>query len=240
MLKLSKSEIARLSKKTVLKKIPIKTSNKKLSENELEDKKKERVRKIPRQVGGGNYQEISFCIKITPRPKERARTYVDKSVLINAFRYSCGDIKKFIAKVMSGLMKTVTPESTRIYERSISSQADMEMKKQNFKPFSVPVFMYAIFVFPGLQEEWPVAHPDGDLDNLEKALLDGLNKVVWEDDRLVVKKISYKICGPEPMILVKVFSASGALLESKVLLDFKVLPENLLLFTNCSTSTAVG
>ena len=175
-----------------------------------------RVRKVPRLPGGGMTDmeawaaAVSFHVSLTPQPKERARTYADSNHLIRAFRAARGDVQKFMAVVKKGLMRTVTPDSTRVYEAAIASAASAEMCRRGVEPFCQPVRMLACFIFEGKGEEWPTAAADGDLDNLEKALLDGLNKVVWTDDRLVVDKHSCKRTGAKAGIHVTVWPVHAA------------------------------
>ena len=197
MLRISKTELNKLSPPVTPKSKPVKKG----------------VQRNPRMKGTEEYREILMHMDIAPRPKERARTYADKNVLLSAFRAAHGNAAKFMSMVMAGLMKTVTPESTRIYEKAISSAAEAYMSREGIVPFSVPVFMSAVFIFCGTGNEWPTGHSDGDLDNLEKALLDGLNGIAWTDDRLVSGKISYKTTGTQAGIMVRIWPAPPLLPE---------------------------
>ena len=46
--------------------------------------------------------------------------------------------------------------------------------------------------------------PSPDIDNLAKSILDGMNRVVWDDDRLVVKLTACKKWGERGEALVAV------------------------------------
>lgn len=167
--------------------------------------RKPRTCRMPGGTGGGVF---AFEIPVAPQPKERARTYADRDVLLSAFKSARGDLGHFMSIVNQGLMRTVTPDATRRYEAAIASHASAALSKAGAVPFEVPVEMSADFVLEGTGEEWPVAHQDGDLDNMEKALLDGLNGVAWTDDRLVVGKTSRKLTGSRAHILVRIWPAS--------------------------------
>lgn len=46
--------------------------------------------------------------------------------------------------------------------------------------------------------------PSGDVDNYAKSALDGLNSVVWDDDKQVVKLTAYKRWGEEGATVIEV------------------------------------
>jgi Holliday junction resolvase RusA-like endonuclease len=83
------------------------------------------------------------------------------------------------------------------------------MATARMKPFECPVKTHVHLVFKGDPDTWPTSPGDGDADNLEKAVLDALNKIVYADDRLVVRSIRTKSCGEKPRLIVKVSPASG-------------------------------
>ena len=74
------------------------------------------------------------------------------------------------------------------------------MTRKQISPFSCPVEMELRFYFQGDPMTWPTAPADGDLDNLIKAVKDAINKVVYVDDRLVVRSIATKECGEHPLV----------------------------------------
>lgn len=82
-------------------------------------------------------------------------------------------------------------------------------------PLETPVAVNMLFVFPatkamskkkkGSPREWMANKPD--LDNLEKAILDALNKVVYNDDRQVCQVFKEKVYGAPseaPMVRVEI------------------------------------
>lgn len=163
------------------------------------------VKKNPRLARIDNPGDtLEFFIDIEPRPKERARTFADDRSLLNAFMKAKGDSRTFMALVKSNLMRSVTPEATRLYETAISVSAGHQMNRMKKEPFTCAVEFEIAFVFSGSEKDWPTAQGDGDLDNLEKALLDGLNKIVYTDDKLVVQKTSIKLCGEKSGIYFRV------------------------------------
>ena len=84
-----------------------------------------------------------------------------------------------------------TPEKTRLYEARVKRIAQRFMGKR--KPFEGAVKLHLLFVMP-LPESWPrwkkeLAQADElvhttkpDADNMEKAIKDAFNGVVWVDD----------------------------------------------------------
>lgn len=106
-------------------------------------------------------------------------------------------------------MATYTPQATRDYEDDISVHAKRNMLRNGLKPFHHTVCMEIMFVISGDPTTYPTGHRDGDLDNLEKAVLDGLNEVVWVDDKLVVQKTSLKVMGATPGVFVRIWAAKS-------------------------------
>lgn len=71
------------------------------------------------------------------------------------------------------------PEEYRRYERNAAWQAHQQMKKNGWKMFQEPIVVIMRFYFkPGIRL---------DLTNCPKSVCDGLNKLVWKDDRLIHK-----------------------------------------------------
>ena len=149
---------------------------------------------------------ISFVVDlpIDPQPKERPRTVVDKRALANAFSAARGSRERFEQLIAQKTSRTFTPKNTVDYENIIKSHAMVAMAKAKKKPFECPVKTHIHLVFKGQSNEWPTSHSDGDVDNLEKAVLDALNKIVYSDDRLVVRSIRTKSCGPTAKVMIQV------------------------------------
>lgn len=106
-----------------------------------------------------------------------------------------------------------TPDTTRKYEALVTARAKEAMigKRKIEKPNAVRVDILAIFPVPSswskkrrtaaLQGvEHHVSKPD--LDNVQKAILDGMNGIVFEDDSQVIDSRTRKAYGPEPGVKV--------------------------------------
>ena len=151
---------------------------------------------------------ITIGFDLAPQPKERARTFADERALARAFAMAGGDARRFMGAVKSrgegGIMRSVTPEATRRFEEAAALIGRQAMAAAGLEPFACPLEMVVEFRFEGAVDEWPTGYGDGDLDNLEKALKDAMNRVAYSDDRLVVRKTSIKTCGAMPGITMTV------------------------------------
>ena len=172
-------------------------------------------RRLDRRVWEG--PAVTVTVNLAPRPKERARTFMDLRALARAFSSAAGDIRRFMALVTGksrggesegGIMKTVTPDGTRQYENAVRLVSGRAMSLAGLEPYSCPVEMEIEFRHAGDPGTWPTAEGDGDLDNLEKSILDGMNRVVYLDDRLVVRKTGIKVCAGTEGITVTVRPAA--------------------------------
>jgi Holliday junction resolvase RusA-like endonuclease len=97
-----------------------------------------------------------------------------------------------------------TPEKTRKYEARISTIAAAKMRKKKLRRLEGPVKIRLLFVMPKAKS-WPrwkrelaesgemVPTTTPDADNIEKALKDGFNAVVWRDDCQVVGCVKDKM-----------------------------------------------
>lgn len=126
--------------------------------------------------------EVSFFLAVKPLPKQRARH-----------------------SSRGGVTRTYTPKATARHEADIQDAATVAMRGR--APFSFPVELEVTFVFAGDPGAWPTARHDGDLDNLAKAVFDGMNRVVFVDDRLVVRTSLMKTCGDENGITIRARAA---------------------------------
>lgn len=142
-----------------------------------------------------------------PRPKERPRTVSDMRAIESAFLAARGNLAAFRSMLSQrGISRTFTPKGTKDYEDLIAVEARRAMGSR--QPLKCPVEVSMVFVLKGEEGLWPTSAADGDGDNLEKAVLDALNKVVFEDDRQVVKSTREKRCGPSPRLIISVSPAS--------------------------------
>ena len=96
---------------------------------------------------------------------------------------------------------TFTPQRTRDHEEAIAWAARDAMARLAITPFEGDVCVEATFYVAGT----------ADLDNLAKALLDGLNGVAFQDDRqvtqLVLRRVSCK--RPDQRTYAVVTEATG-------------------------------
>jgi Holliday junction resolvase RusA-like endonuclease len=110
-----------------------------------------------------------------------------------------------------------TQKRVKEWENAIKEEA----KKHFERPFNWPVVVSMTFFMPRPKSRrhdfWVSTIPD--LDNLEKSVLDGLNKVAYTDDRLVVVKSSSKryVQDEEPGVLICV----TAIMDQRSLFDYK-------------------
>jgi Holliday junction resolvase RusA-like endonuclease len=70
-------------------------------------------------------------------------------------------------------------EEFKRYERNAAWQAHQQMRENNWKMFIEPIFVTMIFYFKD--------HTRLDLGNCPKSICDGLNKMIWKDDRIIHK-----------------------------------------------------
>lgn len=117
--------------------------------------------------------------------------------------------------------RSYTPKKNKAYETAIAKQTISVM--QDREPFLGPVDVRvtAYFAIPASWPRWKqkAAH-DGslrhtgvpDLDNIEKAALDGLNRSgkIWIDDSYVCAISAAKEYSLEPRLEIIVFPAPGA------------------------------
>jgi Holliday junction resolvase RusA-like endonuclease len=143
-----------------------------------------------------------------PRPKERPRSALDREVLMKAFIGAAGNLGTFMAMATKGAIHTYTPERTLEYENLLKGEAQAMMLKTRRKPFDIPLEADLVFTLAGDESLWPTSGLDGDGDNLQKAVLDALNTVVFTDDRLIVRKKVEKVCGPRPSVSVVIRPAN--------------------------------
>lgn len=103
-----------------------------------------------------------------------------------------------------------TPKNTLSYESYVKHCGKLAMKGKKKFTLATPLRIKVTFVF-AIPKSWnkskkeqakngeifPTGANIGDTDNLLKSLLDGLNKVVWEDDRSIVEIEARKKYGDE-------------------------------------------
>jgi len=152
---------------------------------------------------------VAFRIPFTPVAKQRARSvYANQGV------------------------KHYTPDETAAWERTVAMLAKGAM--QGLPPIQGPLEVCLEFVLvpPPSWAKWrraaacqgflaPTVKPD--LDNLVKAIMDGLNEVAWVDDCQVVRQVVGKAYGSEPGVHVHVRSAPRRLAANATREEFNRL-----------------
>lgn len=172
--------------------------------------------------------EVVIELNEVARPKARHRTrivvpsnYLSKSAknFLAAFAASlpppqAAKLRSYIATdTGEPWPQEYTPADTVGFETLVKSAARRAMGHN--RAMEGPLFLTATFVMPIPQswpaarrldaangKIWPISRPD--LDNLVKAIKDGMNEVVYKDDSQVVREKVQKIYGVDPLIQIKV------------------------------------
>lgn len=111
-----------------------------------------------------------------------------------------------------------TPAATVAYEGLIALAAQQAMAGRTL--LTGPVFVHMEITLP-VPSSWsqkrkalalagqihPTTKPD--IDNVEKAIFDGINGIVWKDDVQVVEVLKRKAYGDVPGVLVRISLAEG-------------------------------
>jgi Holliday junction resolvase RusA-like endonuclease len=112
--------------------------------------------------------------------------------------------------------RVYTDQKTQAYEQALAWQAKKEMAGKT--PFEGPISV-SVGAFIAIPESWSekkkqaairgeikaVCVPDA--DNLIKSALDGLNGIVFKDDRQVIEVMAIKKFSVQPSLVVTVRSA---------------------------------
>lgn len=114
---------------------------------------------------------------------------------------------------------TYTPSATRNYEKAVATLAAAEMRGRS--PLTEPVQIELKAHFP-IPKSWsekkrmdailgrvrPTCSPD--LDNIIKAIGDGLNGVAYRDDSLIVSVTAMKVYGQSPFVVATIKPINGS------------------------------
>lgn len=93
-----------------------------------------------------------------------------------------------------GGVMTYTPRETKLYEQNVKSLAQVAMFGKDMIEGPVKVTIKAYFQHK-TKAGWHISRPD--LDNIVKAILDGLNGTVFSDDAAVCQLVASKEYGEE-------------------------------------------
>jgi Holliday junction resolvase RusA-like endonuclease len=130
-------------------------------------------------------QHVYFEVKGDPVPKARART-----------------VRK------GGRTWSFTPKKVAVWEKVVKAEASKHFDQPLTGPIQVSMIFHMDRPKSRRKDVWVPTTPD--LDNLEKAVLDAMNGVAYEDDRFVVAKNAQKryVRRDEPRVCVRVTSLS--------------------------------
>lgn len=145
---------------------------------------------------------VKFRVDAAPRTKQRARTALPKQEIEKAFFAARGSIERFRELLSRIRHHSFTPEETKEFETLVGTFGARAMGSR--APFPCPVVMRVTLALEGDPGTWPTDVTDPDIDNAVKAVFDGLNGIVYRDDRLVVGKTVWKICSKTPYVSVTV------------------------------------
>lgn len=121
-------------------------------------------------------------------------------------------------KSFGGHARLYTPQKTVAYEGLIALAGQQAMAGRTL--LTGPVFVHMEIILP-VPSSWsnkrkalalagqihPTTKPD--IDNVEKAIFDGINGIVWKDDVQVVEVLKRKAYGEVPGVLVRISPADG-------------------------------
>lgn len=107
---------------------------------------------------------------------------------------------------------TYTPARTGAYERELAITGSLEMEGRMPTTELLKLVVEAVFKIPDTQLKHKVPGQPYlgriDVDNLLKIVGDGLNKIVWVDDRQIVEASVTKKYGSQSSLTVSVFFAN--------------------------------
>lgn len=118
-----------------------------------------------------------------------------------------------------GRGRAYTAEGTRAYEEQVGWLAKQELRGR--PPIMIPVVMHlrAHFAIP---KGWPLTKRQAaliglirptcgpDIDNIVKAVADGLNHIAYRDDKQIVSVNASKVYGASPMVVVTIKEITGS------------------------------
>ena len=103
-----------------------------------------------------------------------------------------------------------TPKNTQTYERQIAKAYRAAANGLSFGDKPVDIWITAVFAKAKTsKKEYPTIKPD--IDNIQKAVFDGLNGVAYNDDKQIVTAVIHKcfcmLDGEEPRLLITVMES---------------------------------
>lgn len=105
-----------------------------------------------------------------------------------------------------------TPKKTEMYEAQIAKA--YKAAANGFSFGDKPIEIWITAVFPkakASKKEYPTLKPD--IDNIQKAVFDGLNGIAYSDDKQIISAVAHKtfckLDGEKPRLLVTVMEYKG-------------------------------
>lgn len=108
---------------------------------------------------------------------------------------------------IKNFVSTYSPAKTATYERELAILGSQQMEGRPPLECPVRVEVEAVFQMPSKKPK-PNQLPRSDVDNLLKIVGDGLNQIVWKDDRQIVEANVTKVYGDKPKMIIRVFTAN--------------------------------
>lgn len=106
--------------------------------------------------------------------------------------------------------RAYTPKETKLYEQQIAKAYKAAANGFSFGDKPVEIWITAVFAKAKTsKKEYPTIKPD--IDNIQKAVFDGLNSVAYNDDKqiltAVIHKTFCKLEGEKPRLLITVMES---------------------------------
>lgn len=133
--------------------------------------------------------------------------------MTNAVRFHVPGIPvakgRAIASTMGGKVRMRTPAKTVAYESTVAMFARQAMGASSPLAKAVSLLIVATWPIPASwskKRQQDASHKPSrpDLDNIVKAIGDGCNGIVWNDDSQIVQLIGEKRYGDVPGVVVEV------------------------------------
>lgn len=141
----------------------------------------------------GAFPSYKFVVATDPRPKQRPRfNRVTKRVFTPAASHHYQNVIREMVVLSLAETHGFTAKDFPVYDVTIPLQLSLDFF------FELPTR------HPGQKQKSTYLGPRwvpklSDVDNLAKAVMDGLNKILWEDDRQVVRLIVNKMYASRPV-----------------------------------------
>lgn len=108
--------------------------------------------------------------------------------------------------------RAYTPKETKLYEQQIAKAYRAAANGFSFGDKPVEIWITAVFAKAKTsKKEYPTVKPD--VDNILKAVFDGLNGIAYSDDKQIISAVAHKtfckLDGEEPRLLVTVMEYKG-------------------------------